>query len=202
MAWPFDALVFDVGGVIVAHDNEAMYCRLADGCRPGTTAEVLKAAIRRTKCCLGTRPMTDLHDQLARELGYAGDWRQFVDDWSSHFEINTSMLEFVAGLARSNRVILFSNTNELHSRHVAPLMTGLGETERYLSYELGMAKPAPEAFLKVAKLAGISPQRSLFIDDVMENVRGAEQAGFQAILFTGEAALRKALPEVGLGEST
>jgi HAD superfamily hydrolase (TIGR01509 family) len=95
-------------------------------------------------------------------------------------------------------VILFSNTNAIHGRHADPRMAELAGVERYLSCELGLVKPAPEAFLKVAELARIDPRRSLMIDDVPENVRGAREAGFQGLLFQGEAALREALLEAGV----
>ena len=82
--------------------------------------------------------------------------------------------------------------------HVGEQMTLLTGLERYLSCELGMAKPAPEAFLKVAELARIEPERSLMIDDAPENVRGAREAGFKALLFQDEAVLRAALVEAGV----
>lgn len=197
LAKGFDALVFDVGGVIVSHDNEAMYRQIASRCAGAPSALEVKAVIRRTRWSLGVEPISSLHHRLQTELAYDGDWSRFVEDWTCHFTVDSSMAGLVARLARTRRVILFSNTNAVHGAHRTPGMEELADVERYLSCDLGLAKPAPEAFLKVAELAKIDPRRSLMIDDLPENVRGAEEAGFHGLLFQGEAALREALSEAG-----
>ncbi len=194
----FDALVFDIGGVIVSHDNEAMYRQIASRCAGSPPTQEVKAVIRRTRWSLGLEPMSSLHERLQTELGYDGDWSRFVEDWTCHFTADRSMAALAAGLARTQRVILFSNTNAVHGAHEIPGMEELAEVERCLSCDLGLVKPAPEAFLKVAELAGIDPRRSLMIDDLPENVRGAQEAGFQGLLFQGEAELRQALLEAGV----
>ena len=41
-------------------------------------------------------------------------------------------------------------------------------------------KPDPAAFLAICKGHGISPERTLFIDDSKQHVNGAAQAGLEA----------------------
>ena len=66
------------------------------------------------------------------------------------------------------------------------------------SARLGLAKPDPEAFRKVAALLETTPERCLFVDDTLPNVEGARQAGMQAEHFTGIDALRSLLERAGL----
>lgn len=190
----FDALIFDVGGVIIPHDNEVLYRRLAARCAaPGALATIRDAA-REPAYELGERSIAELHARLQRELRYAGDWPVFLADWCSHLTVDPAMLDYVAGLAQAHRVILFSNTNDEHWRHLMTLTDGaLGRFEAYLSHELGLGKPDLAAFVAVAARARIAPPCSLFIDDKPANVEAARRAGFVAEVFTDQAALERYL---------
>src|SRR5580704_13732134 len=94
---PFQALVFDLGGVLVAHDNAVMAERLASRCKPGATAQAVGRLIRGTDWSAGP-PVSRLHEQLREGLGYEPDWDDFVADWCCHFAVDEAMLDFVEGL--------------------------------------------------------------------------------------------------------
>lgn len=53
------------------------------------------------------------------------------------------------------------------------------------SYEVKTVKPKPEIYGCLCKKYSLQPENSLFTDDVPENVKGAEECGFQGILFEG-----------------
>jgi FMN phosphatase YigB (HAD superfamily) len=193
---PFDAIVFDLGGVIVAHDNAVMVERIAS--RTKATPRDVSRLIRRKDWGSGL-PIADLHAELTGELGYGGGWDEFAADWCCHFTVDRSMLAFVQRLASANRVMIFSNTNQVHWDFLVAETGGeLAAFEAYLSHELRRSKPAVEAFEMVARQAGIDPARSVFFDDMAENVEGARLAGFQAELFTSESALRSILVARGV----
>ncbi len=190
----FAALVFDLGGVIVPHDNDLLYRRLAAGCRTGADAEAVAALVRDPRYERGELPIAHLHERLARDAGYAPGWESFVADWSCHFGLDAAMLDYVERLAARRRVLLFSNTNREHWEHLVRLTDGrLARFEAYLSHEIGDAKPSLASFRQVAARAGIDPARSLFVDDRPENVAAARQAGFNAEIFTGREALERLL---------
>lgn len=50
-----------------------------------------------------------------------------------------------------------------------------------LSYQEGVAKPGKEAFDLAAERLGLPPEECVMIDDLADNVEGAELAGMQAI---------------------
>lgn len=195
---PYEAIVFDLGGVLVAHDDRVLHERLASRCDAGSP-EAVKAAVRDPRWGDGAAPVSDLHVRLRRELGYGGDWTVFLEDWCCHFALDASMLGLVGRLAEDHRVILFSNTNEEHWRFLVAASGGrLGGFEHFLSHRMGVSKPSVAAFRFVAEAAGIAPSQSLFIDDVAVNVEGARLAGFQAAVFTGEDRLRAHLAAAGI----
>ena len=194
----FDAIVFDVGGVLVAHENHLIYERLASRCDSQISARDVEAVIVDPRWDIGAAPISDVHARLCHAFGYAGDWAQFLTDWCCHFTLDHSMLALVDTLARTNRVILFSNTNRAHWEFLLAETEGALDTfERYLSYEMGVAKPDIRAFDMVAAAAKITASQSVFFDDRVENVEGARRAGFQAEVFAGEARLRSYLASAG-----
>lgn len=193
-AQTFDALVFDVGGVIIPHDNEVLYHRLAARCAAADALAAIRAAACEPLYELGQRSIASLHEQLQQELLYAGDWPVFLADWCSHLTVDPAMLAYVTGLAAAHRVILFSNTNDQHWQHLLTLTDGaLGRFEAYLSHEMGLGKPDLASFAAVAERARLTPGRSLFIDDKPANVEAARRAGFIAEVFTDQPTLERYL---------
>ena len=200
---PFQAMVFDLGGVIIPHDNAFLHERLVAGCSAPDASDRLRTIAHAERFGNGESSISDLHALLVRDLGYAGDWPRFVQDWNCHLSIDLAMLAYVEQLARANRVMIFSNTNREHWDHAVAMSGGaLGRYEAYLSHEIGQLKPSIRSFQTVADMAGIEPGRSLFIDDRADNVDGARRAGFQAEVFTTQADLAALLESAGVPMST
>lgn len=51
--------------------------------------------------------------------------------------------------------------------------------EPYLSYEMGLLKPGAEIFRVMIERSGMTPERTLFIDDSAKNIHTARELGFQ-----------------------
>lgn len=51
--------------------------------------------------------------------------------------------------------------------------------EPYLSYEMGLLKPGAEIFRVMIERSGMTPERTLFIDDSEKNIETARELGFQ-----------------------
>jgi len=107
-------------------------------------------------------------------------WNSILLDFPEH------RLEFIEQLAAENqyKMILLSNTNELHMDRVKEQMG----TERfnrfknafdvfYLSYEMGMRKPDTEIFNFVLEKNQLTPEETFFVDDVKENTDSAASLG-------------------------
>jgi putative hydrolase of the HAD superfamily len=197
---PFQALIFDAGGVFVPHDNEVLFARLAARCTAPDAAERIRARHDRDATIgTGETSIAAVHRRLQDELGYTAGWDDFLDDWSCHLGVDPKMLALMTALAAGNRVLVFSNTNAEHWARVAGMCgAALAPFELYLSHEIGAVKPDLVAFARVAEHAGLEPGRCLFVDDMAENVEAARRAGFQAEQFTGQAALESLLETRGV----
>jgi len=68
----------------------------------------------------------------------------------------------------------------------------------FVSHEIGLAKPEAAIFQYVTTELGVAPAECIFIDDHIQNVEGARQAGLEAILFTDSAQLVRELASYGV----
>ena len=192
----FEALVFDLGGVIAAHDNALLFETIARHCTAPDALARIRDAVADRDLGTGRIPVRAIHRRLQETLGLTAGWDAFARLWCSHLGLDTAMLDYVEALARRQRVLLFSNTNAEHWDCLVRLSNGrLARFEAYLSHEIGQVKPDAEAFRTVAARAGIAPSRCLFIDDRQDNIDGARATGFEALLFTGQGNLAAYLAE-------
>jgi putative hydrolase of the HAD superfamily len=65
-----------------------------------------------------------------------------------------------------------------------------------ISGEAGLHKPQPEIYLFAAESLGVDPQDCVFVDDLRENVRGAESVGMTAVLHRDPGATAAKLEEL------
>jgi putative hydrolase of the HAD superfamily len=98
-------------------------------------------------------------------------------------------IKYLEELKKSYRIFLLSNTNEIH-RILFHRMFKEGHgysfydlfEKNYYSHEMGLRKPDPEIYRIVLKDNNLTPEETLFIDDLKENTESAESLGMQALL--------------------
>jgi putative hydrolase of the HAD superfamily len=66
------------------------------------------------------------------------------------------------------------------------------------SFQLGMAKPAPEIYQHALEKLGTGPEETLFLDDKQVNIDAARGLGIQGLVFTDIDQLRRDLVSRGL----
>ena len=88
-------------------------------------------------------------------------------------------IELLERLRAAMPVALLSNTNALHwaqvGHEIDPLRPYLDKV--FTSYELGMRKPNADIFLHALAGLGWRADETLFVDDGLHNVHGAQAAG-------------------------
>lgn len=65
-----------------------------------------------------------------------------------------------------------------------------------ISGEVGMHKPQPEIYRLACERLGVEPTEAVFVDDLRENVAGAEAVGMAAVLHRESAATIAELEEL------
>lgn len=113
-----------------------------------------------------------------------------IDSWNALLlDFPVERIRLLKELRKNYRIFLFSNTNSLH---LAALRQIWSKTfnggslddyfeKTYYSHLMGMRKPDPESFLFILKENDLAGHETLFVDDAIVNVEGAEQAGLKGL---------------------
>lgn len=102
--------------------------------------------------------------------------------------IPPARIELVKALGQRYRLLLLSNTNAIHVPAFEAIIArenGIADFKglfqgAYYSCGIGLRKPDAEAFHFALAQHGAAPDRTLFIDDSIQHVLGARNAGLHA----------------------
>jgi len=195
-------VIFDLGKVIIPFDFSRGYRAMAELC--AYTPEQIPARIgstdlvRRFEC--GQVPPEQFVEQLCQILNLHLEYPRFCEIWSSIFLPDTLIPEsLLEGLRRRYRLLLLSNTNEIHFQMVRENYPLLRHFDDYvLSYEVGAMKPSPRIYQEAIARARCAPGECFFTDDIAEYVTAARQAGMDAVQFQSAAQIQSELMERGV----
>jgi len=198
-----EAIIFDMGRVLVAIDNGLLVNRLFTGLSETDVQEIA----RRT---MADAAMVDFNsgrigpeaffERMRQRYGLAVDYDQFRQLWCDIFYTMEGMEELVAQLAGRYRLGLLSDTDPLHWACIRRRWPWIERTfESFtLSYQAGVMKPDPAIYRAAAQSVQTTPERCLYVDDLEDNVQGAVRAGMQGVRFEGVEPLRQHLAGLGL----
>jgi len=115
---------------------------------------------------------------------------QIRDAWNAMLlDFPVARIEWLEKIAEKYKIFLFSNTNKIHYdffKEVYTKDTGRANFDNlfikaYYSHDLGLRKPNAEAFNFILEEQGLSAAETLFIDDTISNIEGAQKVGLQTI---------------------
>jgi putative hydrolase of the HAD superfamily len=113
---------------------------------------------------------------------------------------NRDVCQLIPRLKGRYRLLLGSNTNELHTRR---FKKQFAETlahfdDLVLSFEIRVCKPDARFFEHCQGLSQAEPAECLFIDDMPANIAGAESFGWNGILYQGYTNLKERMETFGI----
>jgi putative hydrolase of the HAD superfamily len=193
-----EAIVFDLGGVLIELDFDSAYREWAR-CA-GVAAEDIRGRFRFDQSYeryeRGETELADFFASLRRLLEIDIPDSEFERGWCSIFPGEVKgMRELLERLRGRVPLYVFSNTNLSHQRawsaQFAELLRPFDRV--FTSNELRKRKPTPEAFHAVAQAIDVPPERVLFFDDSLANVQGALSVGMQAIHVSSIRDVERAL---------
>jgi putative hydrolase of the HAD superfamily len=201
--FPFDVILFDVGGVLLTNGWD--HCeRLEVLASFGLDPEEFE------------RRHPGPYDKWERDAITARDYLDATVFYEprnfSHDEFLDAILAesrplpdgglgILEELAASDRYLLGTLNNE--AREPNDFRFARFGLRNYLDVALsscyvGLRKPEPAIYRRALDILGQPPERILFIDDRQENVAAAEGAGIRAIRFENAAQLRQDLTALGV----
>ncbi|MCL5098532.1 MAG: HAD family phosphatase [Candidatus Omnitrophica bacterium] len=179
------AIVFDLGKVLIDFDFGIAVRRLLSRCTIGTVE--LQRLIDQSPLLLnyetGALSSHEFYAQVKSASGFKGDFVEFGDLFCDIFTPIEPMLELHTQLRRrAIPVFVFSNTNELATKHIRRQFPFFSQFDGYiLSYEHGIMKPDARLYDVVERSAARCGAELLYLDDRPENVAAGLARGWQAV---------------------
>jgi len=187
MERPFSIILFDLGNVLVRLDYAA-FLRTLGFDHQMTEAELYHLLEDESRAFeMGKASATEFLDVVNKKLRRSYTFDQFREAWVSILPSAVpGSRELLERLAGRYRLMMLSNTNELHFQHTFNMLPVLQRFERFfLSYEIGTLKPDPSIYQYVLEHVDVPAQRILFIDDLEKNIQAAKSVGMSGIVFRG-----------------
>lgn len=196
-----EAVIFDLGNVVVPFDWQKAASRLQipSGNKKALMGEDFKAVMRRFE--LGEIPSEVFVSTVARAIGFQGEEQEFTAIFNSIFDPNPPMERIIQRLAVRLPLYLLSNTSELHLEYLRQNFRVLAYfTDGVYSFSAKCAKPDPRIFQLAIKQFGVTPETTIYIDDLPANVRSATDLGFHAIRYdlSAHAEFERQLTALGI----
>ena len=179
------ALIVDFGGVLTTSvwDSFAVFCR-----DKGLDEDAVKRLFRQDPEALpllrgletGAITEPEFERRFADRLGLE-DASDLIDSMFRGMLPEPRMVEAVrAARAAGIRTGLVSNSWSV-DHYDRPLLAELFD-DVVISAEVGMHKPQPEIFRLACERLGVAPGDVVFVDDLRENIDGAEAVGMIGVL--------------------
>lgn len=196
------ALIFDFGNVIGFFDHRRATRRLAE--QTGLPEELLFSTLLdfdlEDPFESGLLTSAEVFDRLRTTWAIDAPDELLGGAIADIFWPNPEICDLVPQLRGKYRLLLGSNTNELHaSKFLLQFADVLGHLDDLvLSFKIGARKPRAAFFEHCHRLAGCAPAECLFIDDLAANIAGAQAAGLQGIVYRHENGFPERLRALGV----
>jgi putative hydrolase of the HAD superfamily len=195
-------LVFDFGNVIGFFDHRIVVARLARlaSLPPETIRKWLLTDELEDAYESGRLSTAELLQYGRRTCGFRCTDEELMQAIADMFRRNDALCDHLPQLNERHRLLLLSNTNEIHSNH---FRRQFADDLRHfdamvLSHEVGIRKPHPGIYAHCLKLADCEPSECVFIDDLPVNIEAARACGWRGIVYSEFEGLRRELTKLGV----
>lgn len=190
----YEAIIFDLGGVIINLDYERTIKAFEEMGLSDFRSIYTQLSQSNLFDEYETGRISSQHfiNKLLPYLPSGTTPNQVVAAWNAMIlDVPLQKLQLLDSLRRTHKVFLLSNTNEIHMQKVRRAWSR--ETDRamesffdhmYLSYEVGMRKPDVTIFRHVCEEQQLNEKATLFIDDSPQHTEGAKMTGLHTIHLT------------------
>ena len=199
------SIIFDLGGVLIDWNPNYVFDKMF-------TDEEKKKHFFENICTPDWNEKQDagrsLNEATEELLVKHPEWKEYIEAYYGRWEemlggpIKESV-EIFQQLKDSGKYKIYALTN--WSAETFPVALKLYDflhwfDGRVVSGEEKMRKPYAEFYKLILDRFQLDPSKTVFIDDSLRNIKGAEEAGIHTIAFTSPAQLKEDLKKMGLIE--
>lgn len=178
--------LFDIGRVLLDFDFESSLQRLMKNETNDSCERLIRSIESRNDFESGHLTAEQFIKRSIESSATLIDSENFRDAWCQVFTRNPPMWDTVGRLKREggHRLILFSNTNAIHCPWIFTEFPEFDQFDgRVLSYQVGAMKPDALIYQHAMDQYALNPGRTLYIDDLPENISTGERFGFRCHLY-------------------
>ena len=196
-----DTLIFDLGGVLVLTMWERVTGPWAalSGLTGDEVWDRIVTGDAYQPFMRGEIDRAEFHRRMCSSLGLNEPAEAMFETWSSAIVANAAIAPLIERLAGRYRLVVGSNTDELHYARGEVVQPALAHfDDAILSYRVGVLKPSAAFFERGLQQVGATPDQCFFTDDRQDNVEAARGVGIEAVRFESVLGLEASLTRRGL----
>lgn len=188
MPWDeIDAIVFDVGNVLLSFQPGEILTRLLPEC-PELHEELSVRIFRSPYWCMRDRGSATIEEVIAAMARTAPELESAIRRVMLGWIDLPAMPEGVAALkackAHGKKLYALTNYADSEFAHACATNSFFGLFEGFVvSSRLNMVKPEPAIYAHLTGQYALDPARTLFIDDNIANIEAALECGWQAVCY-------------------
>jgi putative hydrolase of the HAD superfamily len=193
-------IIFDIGGVLEDF-RESMYAAYI--CKKlKLDVNKFRKSLERLLLLAESGKITckQMLSEIATEFGVSVKSLEWSESLGRLAKRNDDVILLLNRLSARYRIVLLTNISR--SRYIstinAGLLDGVKRERVFASCYLKMAKPDPKIYRYVLNTMGSSAAESVFIDDRIENVKGAKSVGIKSVHFRNYKKLVSDLKKLGV----
>lgn len=199
----YKAVLFDLGNVLLAFDFNPAFRALSrhSNLRPAAIEDYFIQSGLEVLYDGGKISTRRFIAEVRRALGLRIGSRRFRAIWNGIFTPIRGTARILERLKRrGHRLVLISNTNDMHYRHIRTTYSVLQRFDAVLlSFEEGIRKPDARLYRKAARACRAKPREIFYIDDRADLTAAAKELGFTVYTFKNDPArLERELRRAGL----
>jgi epoxide hydrolase-like predicted phosphatase len=185
---PIRAVIFDFGGVLVRTEDPSGRRKWEKylGLPEGELSRVVFESEVADRSMIGKATEADVWKHVGAIFGLNDDQlRDLRHDFWLGDRMDARLISFLRDLRPRYRTAILSNAWP-GAREVFTQTLGLGDVvdEMIISAEEGVAKPDARIYQIAVRRLGVQTEETVFVDDLVENVKGARAVGMWGIQFT------------------
>lgn len=197
----FRAFIFDWGNVLELIDQTGFWHEMS--LKYSVPEDLFRRTERESRSKLDAGGIgTDQYlENISNRLGIKINEKEYHEIFfSKYVRLNTELLDIIRQLKKGGyKLFILSNNNPPFYEH----MKRSTDFERIfdriiISFQEKMEKPNPLFFQKVFEHSNIKPQECIYVDDIDDFVKVAEQLGMHSITYVSVQQFLKELASLGI----
>lgn len=182
------AVVFDFGGVLVRTETQDLRRQWEHqlGLAPDDLGRLIFESDISRQASIGDVPEDEVWAFIGNHLHLSqGQIQKLRSDFFASDKLDDRLVDFIKEI-RPNFITAILSNAWSGARLLFGQTYGLDQVVDIIliSAEERLAKPDPRVYERLTSKLGVLPQETIFVDDFSDNIKAAQAAGIQAVLFT------------------